>query len=97
LFFATDELLLDELVDDLDSLEHDAFSSFCLLTSVDRFRFHQPQTFDLRKAPESYHEAMAHPDANVWKAAMCHELDSLEECHAFEQTILPSDRKAIGL
>jgi len=41
-FFATDELLLDELVDDLDSLEHDAFSSFCLLTSVDRFRFHRP-------------------------------------------------------
>ena len=51
----------------------------------------------MHKAPELYHEAMAHPDADVWKAAMCRELDSLEECHAFERTTLPSDRKAIGL
>jgi len=40
---------------------------------------------------------MAHPDANVWKAAMHRELDSLEERHAFEQTTLPLDRKGIGL
>jgi hypothetical protein len=96
-YFATDDLLSSESIDDLASHEDDSFSSFCLLTSVDRLRFQRPQNFDMRKAPESYHEALARPDADVWQVAMRRELDSLEERHAFERTTLPSDRKAIGL
>ena len=96
-YFVTDDLLSSEPMEDLDSHEHDAISSFCLLTSVDRLRFQRPYQYDLRKAPESYHEALARPDAQVWHAAMRRELDSLEERHAFERTTLPSDRKAIGL
>jgi len=95
--FATDELLSNEFVDDLNSLEHDAFASFCLLTSVDHLCFQQPLNFDLHKALESYHEALACPDADVWRAAMHRELDSLEERKAFERTTLPSNCKAIGL
>jgi len=95
--FATDDLLPSEALVDLNSHEHNAFSSFCLLTAVDRHRFQRPCNFDLRKAPESYHEALAHPDADVWCAAMCRELDSLEERNSFEWMTLPSDRKAIGL
>lgn len=96
-FFATDDLLQSEFMDDLDSHEPDAISSFCLLTSVDRLRFQRTPHYDLRKAPESFHEALARPDADVWRAAMRRELDSLEERHAFERTTLPSDRKAIGV
>ena len=82
---------------DLASHEHEAFTSFCLLTAIDRHCFHRPQTFNLHKAPESYHKALAQPDADVWHAAMCRELDSLEERKAFKRMTLPSDRKAIGL
>jgi hypothetical protein len=96
-YFATDDLLSSESIEDLASYEDDSISSFCLLTSVDRLRFQRPQHFDLCKAPESYHEALARPDADVWHTAMRRELDSLEERHAFERTTLPSDRKAIGL
>ena len=78
-------------------LEDKAISFLCLLTSVDRLRFQRSRHFDLRKAPESYHEGLARPDVDVWQAAMRRELDSLEERHAFERTTLPSDRKAIGL
>jgi len=96
-FFTTDDLLPSESLVDLNSHEQDAFTSFCLLTSVDRHHFHRSQTFDLRKAQESYHEALVRPDADVWHAAMHRELDSLEERKAFERTTLPLDQKAIGL
>jgi hypothetical protein len=96
-FFATDDLLPSEFMEDLDSHESDAITSFCLLTSIDHLRFQRPQQFDLRKAPESFREALARPDADVWQAAMRRELDSLEERQAFERATLPSDRKAIGL
>ena len=89
--FAADDLLPSEDSIDLNSYEHDAVSSFCLLTAIDRYRFQRMQTFDLCKAPESYHEALARLDADVWRAAMRRELDSLEERKAFEQTTLPSD------
>jgi len=95
--FATDDLLPSEALVNLNSHEHNAFSSFCLLTAVDHHRFQRPCNFDLHKAPESYHEALACPDADVWCAAMRRELDSLEERNAFERMTLPSDRKAIGL
>jgi hypothetical protein len=96
-FFAVDDLLHSEFMDDLDSHEPDVISSFCLLTSVDRLCFQRTPHYDLRKAPESFHEALARPDADVWHAAMRRELDSLEERRAFERTTLPSDRKAIGV
>jgi len=95
--FATDDLLLNGFTDDLNSLEHDVFVSFCLLTSVDHLRFQCPLNFDLCKALESYHEVLAHLDEDVWCSAMRRELDSLEEHKAFERTTLPSDCKAIGL
>ena len=95
--FSTDDLLASEFMEDLDSHEPGAVTSICLLTSVDRIRFQRPPQYDLRKAPESFHEALARPDADVWHAAMHRELDSLEERSAFERTTLPSNRKAIGL
>jgi hypothetical protein len=93
----TDDLLSTDFVDDLASHEQDAVVDYCLLTSLDPHRFARPRIFDLSKAPESYYEAIARPDADVWKAAMQRELTSLEDRHAFERTTLPSGRKAIGL
>jgi len=58
-FYATDDLLHSEFMDNLDSHEPEAFSSFCLLTSVDCLRFQHTPHYDLCKAPESFHEALA--------------------------------------
>jgi len=71
--------------------------NYCLLTSLDSNQFIRPCVFDLSKALESYYEAIAHPDAEVWKAAMQRELMSLEDRNAFERTTLPQGQKAIGL
>ena len=57
-------------MDNLCSHEHNAITSFCLLTSVNQLHFQHPQHYDLCKAPELYHEALAQPDADVWHAAM---------------------------
>jgi hypothetical protein len=92
-----DEILNSEPAVNLASYEDDSLSTYCFLTSADCFRFQCPTSYDLRKPPESYYEAIAHPDSDVWFAAMKRELDSLEARSAFEQTTLPSDRKAIGL
>ena len=94
--FATDDILPPDSLVDLSSHEDNAFSSFCLLTAVDHHHFQRPQNFDLWKSSESYYEALAWLDADVWHSAMCCELDSLEECKAFEWTILPLDQKALG-
>jgi len=93
----TDNLLSADLVDDLVFHEQGAIVNYCLLTSLDPHCFIRPCVFDLSKAPESYYEAIAQPDADVWKAAMQRELMSLEDRHAFERTTLPQGRKAIGL
>ena len=71
--------------------------NYCLLTSLDSNQFIRPCVFDLSKALESYYEAIAHPDAEAWKAAMQRELMSLEDRNAFERTTLPQGQKAIGL
>ena len=91
------DILSADLVDDLVLHERDAVIDYCLLASLDSHRFTRPCVFDLSKAPESYYEAISHPDADVWKAAMQRELTSLEDRHAFERTTLPHGRKAIGL
>ena len=54
-------------------------------------------SFDLTKAPSSYSEAIACPDAPAWHAAMDHECQSLSDMGAFKETDLPSGEKAIGL
>ena len=96
-FSITGDLLSTDFVDDLASHEQDVVIDYCLLTSLDPHRFARPRIFDLSKAPESYYEAIARPDADVWKAAMQRELTSLEDQHAFKRTILPPGWKAIGL
>ena len=51
----------------------------------------------MSKPPESYREACARPDADVWCAAIDHEVTSLADRHAFEPADLPAGRKAIGV
>jgi len=55
-----------------------------------------PKSFDLSKALENYCEAIAHPDADVWCAAMDREMASLKERNVFKLMVLPSGWKAIG-
>ena len=86
-----------DLVDDLALHEHNAVINYCLLVSLNSQCFTRSHVFDLSKAPEYYHEAVSHPDADVWKVAMQRELTSLEDRHAFERTTLPQGQKAIGL
>ena len=73
------------------------FPSFCFLSHNDPDRYLRAPRFDLHKPPESYHEACARPDADIWRAAMRRELDSLADRHAFEPADLPVGRKAIGV
>ena len=56
-----------------------------------------PRPFDLSKPPASYSEAMARPDASVWRSAMDRERQSLLDMGAFEEATLPPGQKAIGL
>ena len=94
---AADEILSLEPAVDIAFFEDNALANYCLLTSVDRYRYQRPASFDLRKPPDTYREAMACPDSETWLAAMRREVDSLEARSTFERTTLPSDRKAIGL
>ena len=73
-------------------------SEFCLASSS-RYPFcFRIQDYDPDKAPDSYDEAMARPDKDVWLAAMQHEKDSLEERGSFERvTPIPKGRKPIGV
>ena len=55
----------------LDRVDSDSFENlvaFHTVASVSRFI--PPRSFDLSKAPCSYAEAIARPDAPVWRAAM---------------------------
>lgn len=92
-YFATDDLIPSESIADLDSQEDEVVSFLCLLTSVDRLRFQRPRHFNLRKAPESYHEALARPDADVWQAAMRHDLTAWRNVTLLnEQLFLPIEK-----
>ena len=51
--------------------------------------------FDLSKAPLSFSEAMAHPDASVWRAAMDHERQSLLDMGA-RRLIFHLGRRLLG-
>ena len=66
----------------------------CLAAYPDPLRL--PKSFDLSKAPENYREAVARPDADIWRAAMDREMASLKERNVFQLTTLPPGRKAIG-
>ena len=70
--------------------------SYLLAAYVDSSRFSRICHFDPSMAPDTYSEAIAHPDTSVWHEAMKREIASLEEHHVFEQTTLPPGRKAIG-
>ena len=59
--------------------------------------FSVPRTFDLSKEPSSAYEALARPDAPVWRAAMERERQSLIEMGAFEEADLLLGEKAVGL
>ena len=55
------------------------------------------KSFDISKVPFSYSEAIARPDASIWRAAMDRELKSLADMGAFEEADLPPGQKAVGL
>ena len=69
------------------------------LSAVSHSSFRPPSTlsFDLSKEPSSYSEAIAHPDANVWHAAMDRECQSPMEMGVFEEADLPPGERTIGL
>jgi hypothetical protein len=84
--------LLPHSVPTHSTLEHSFLS-----TPRYPFRF-RIQDYNPDKAPDSYNEAIARPDKDVWLAAMQREKDSLEHRGAFERvTPIPKDRKAIGV
>ena len=88
---AADEILSLEPAVNIASFDDDTLSDYCFLTSIDRYRYQCPISFNICKPPDTYHEAMARPDSVTWLAAMCCEINSLEAHSAFEQTTLPSD------
>ena len=98
-------------LDDLSAVEPDEFAilstskasflpmpEYCFSsTSHYPYRF-RIQDYDPDKAPESYNEAMARPNKDVWMAAMQWEKDSLEHRGSFECiTLIPKDHKPIGV
>jgi Reverse transcriptase (RNA-dependent DNA polymerase)/Integrase core domain/GAG-pre-integrase domain/gag-polypeptide of LTR copia-type/Chromo (CHRromatin Organisation MOdifier) domain len=56
----------------------------------------QPQTNLGYIIPQSYKDAMSHPDSYLWKIAINAELNSLTQQCVFIPSNLPKDRKAIG-
>ena len=56
------------LIDEASSV----ISSFCLHSYADPTRYLHTSHFDLSKPPESYHEACARPDVDVWRAVCCY-------------------------
>src|SRR5277367_2086589 len=72
---------------------------FLLDTPSAFLSIHRPfsRPFDLSKEPNSYAEAVAHPDADTWRAAMDREKFSLAEMGAFEEVDLPKGERTIGL
>lgn len=89
--------------DSLDDLEADVLWNHCFPADTVALRAIAPsyskihRSFDLSKEPFSYPEALARPDAPVWRAAMDREKASLEAMGAFEEADLPDGERAIGL
>jgi Reverse transcriptase (RNA-dependent DNA polymerase) len=92
--FLTDPISTN-VVYDPPPTDPDLLYDQCFLTAPPSFLRARP--YDLSKPPNSYHEAVSRPDKPVWLAAMQREMSSLEERKAFERTLLPVGRKAIGV
>ena len=67
---------------------HSFFSFFDPL-ALKAFSLPFSQPFDLSKPPNSYTEAIARPDAQIWHSAMERERKSLIDMGAFEEVELP--------
>ena len=67
----------------------------CFLSTP--FPFLRNQSWDLTKPPNSYHEATARLDSDIWLAAMQQEYESLESHRAFQRTTLPPSHKPISV
>ena len=85
-------ILLDHLCPDFPS----AHSALRAVASPS-FRPSLASSFDLSKEPFSYSEAIARPDAAVWRAAMDRECKSLSDMGVFEEADLPPGERTIGL
>jgi hypothetical protein len=75
----------------------DSLPGVLALRAVGPSSYHNHQSFDLSKAPLSYSDAVARPDASVWRDAMDREKQSLHDMGAFEEVNLPAGEKTIGL
>ena len=101
--FSTSEetfsLVLVELRFLLDHLCPDFPSAHLTLHAVASPSFHPSlaSSFDLSKEPFSYSEAIAHPDAAVWRAAMDHECKSLNDMGVFEEANHLPGKRTISL
>ena len=80
---------VDVQTDSLALMEPGIIQTSCLAAVASSW----PRVFDLTKAPSSYSEAIARPDAPAWRAAMAHEELSLKEMGAFEEVDLPPGQK----
>ena len=90
-------MILSEFTVDLDTsfLECSAIIDGVCLTAHPN-PFHLPKSFDLSKAPLTYHEAVMHSDIDTWRVAMQCKMDILQEHGMFKSTTLPPGWKAIG-
>lgn len=89
----TDLYVLSAFEQNSEFLFHHAHTA----TSHFPFRFCL-KDYNPDKAPDSYEEAIARPDQDVWKTAMQRKKDSLEHRGAFERiTPIPKGRKPIGV
>lgn len=77
------------------SAQHSSLLHDCFLSAP--LPFLRNRSWDLSKPPNSYHEATTRPDNTAWMMAMRREVDSLDQRKAFERTVLPPGRKAIGV
>lgn len=63
----------------------------------DPILFKTSHPFDISKLPEHYNEAIWHPDAEVWHAAMQQEMNSLRSQGVFQIVSLPYSHKPISV
>jgi hypothetical protein len=85
--------------DSMETLEPDIIANHCLSALVPSAQSIQrsSSSFDLSKVPFSYSDAIARPDASIWRSAMARERLSLHEMGAFEEVDLPAGERTIGL
>jgi hypothetical protein len=74
--------------DSLALMEPEIIQTFCLAAVTPNW----PRVFNLTKEPSLYSEAIAHPDAPAWRAAMARKEQSLKEMGAFEKVDLPRSK-----